>query len=182
MAYKNHGNGDAGFALVILLAATVWAHKAFMLKVEHYALIFSITCSITVALTVLFNLFKRIRSRYLSAVSKYYTDIDSMTGLQFEHYVANLLKQNGYSNVRLTEQYDLGVDIIADRNGIRWGIQVKRHNSPVKASAIRQVVTALKFYGCEQPMVITNSYFTHVAKQLADSNDCVLIDRDTLLK
>ncbi|NCU38515.1 restriction endonuclease [Candidatus Saccharibacteria bacterium] len=109
-----------------------------------------------------------------------FRNIDQMDGLAFEEYVAALLQRNGYSNVSLTEQYDYGVDIIADKDGIRWGIQVKRYSGLVKASAIRQVFTALNIYGCDRAMVITNSTFSSVAKTLAASTNCVLIDRSAL--
>ena len=37
-------------------------------------------------------------------------DVDSMDGISFEHYMAQLLAERGYSNVSLTEQYDYGDD------------------------------------------------------------------------
>jgi len=104
-----------------------------------------------------------------------------MDGLVFEKYVANLLKQQGYSNISLTEQYDYGVDIIANRDGICWGIQVKRYSGLVKADAVRQVVTGLRVYGCDRAMVITNSTYSRVALELARSNGCELIDRSGLM-
>ena len=108
--------------------------------------------------------------------------IDKMTGLEFERCIAGLLKQHGYTNVRLTEEYDYGVDIIAIKDGIRWGIQVKRYSGLVKADAVRQVVTALKIYNCDRSMVITNSNYSKVAIDLAKSNDCVLVNRNALTK
>ena len=106
--------------------------------------------------------------------------IDKMTGLEFEICVSKLLRAQGYKNVRLTEKYDYGVDIIAEKDGIKWGIQIKRYSDLVKADAVRQVVTALKIYNCDRSMVITNSVFSQTAKELARINDCVLIDRETL--
>lgn len=111
-----------------------------------------------------------------------FRDIDTMDGITFEHYVAQLLGDCGYVNVALTEQYDYGVDIIAEKDGIRWGIQVKRYSGLVKAEAVRQVVTALPLYGCDQAMVITNSMFSRVAQHLAEGNNCVLIDRPELFR
>jgi HJR/Mrr/RecB family endonuclease len=108
--------------------------------------------------------------------------IDKMTGLEFEHCVAGLLKNQGYTNVRLTEEYDYGIDIIAIKDGIRWGIQVKRYSGLVKADAVRQVVTALKIYKCDRSMVITNNHFSKVATTLAGSNNCVLVSRGILSK
>ena len=108
--------------------------------------------------------------------------VDSMDGLAFERYIAALLKRQGYTNVKLTERYDLGVDIIADKNGVRWGIQVKRYSGLVKALAVRQVVTGLRKYGCDRAMVITNSSFSRVATELAESNDCILVTRKELAR
>lgn len=107
-------------------------------------------------------------------------DTDYMDGLAFEKYVAELLKSQGYGKVTLTERYDLGVDIIALKDGIRWGVQVKRYSNMVKAEAVRQVVTALNKYNCQRSMVVTNSTFSRPARVLADSNDCVLIGKDEL--
>jgi restriction system protein len=107
-------------------------------------------------------------------------EVDVMDGLDFEQYVADLLRANGFRNVLLTEKYDLGVDIIAEKNGIRWGIQVKRYSGLVKADAVRQVVTGLRLYNCDRAMVITNSTYSAVAHRLAAGNDCALVDRNGL--
>jgi restriction system protein len=106
--------------------------------------------------------------------------IDIMTGLEFERYIAKLLKTKGYNHIKLTEEYDYGIDIIAIKDGATWGIQVKRYSGLVKAIAVRQVVTALKKYHCDRAMVISNSTYSKVAKELARSNECVLVDRKLL--
>jgi hypothetical protein len=179
--HRNKGTeNEAAFPLLILLACAVWAQKAVMVKIEHYALIFGVACSILVALAILRKPLRSLLSLRIKSGGNNVADVDTMTGLQFEKYVASVLKQRGFTNVQLTEQYDLGVDIVARKNGIKWGVQVKRYSGLVKADAVRQVVTALKFYSCDRAMVITNSNFSRVAIELADSNDCLLIDRRQL--
>ncbi|HJP96324.1 MAG TPA: restriction endonuclease [Candidatus Saccharimonadales bacterium] len=116
---------------------------------------------------------KRARAIQMSGV-------DQMDGFTFEKYVVRLLKRQGYRNVRLTEKYDLGIDVIADKAGERWGIQVKRNHKPTKALSVRQAVTALTHYKCTRAMVVSNSIYTGAAKRLAASNNCVLIDRSAL--
>lgn len=106
--------------------------------------------------------------------------VDVMDGFVFEKYVAELLKNQGFTHVTLTEKYDLGIDVIADRDGERWGIQVKRNRGKTKAESVRAAVTALTHYKCTRAMVISNSLFTGSAKQLAQSNACVLVDRAQL--
>lgn len=103
--------------------------------------------------------------------------IDMMSGLEFEKFVAELLKKRGFTGIRLTERYDWGVDIIAHKDGIRWGVQTKRSSGLVKVAAVRQVVAGLRVYGCERSMVITNGLYSKTATQLAHANQCVLVDR-----
>ena len=134
---------------------------------------------ILIAITTLFliKLLLKLR-RYI----KYkLSHVDTMTGLEFEKYVAKYLRNQGYKT-KLTEKYDLGIDIVAVKDGIRYGVQVKRHKAVVGANAVRQAVTALNLYDCDRAMVITNSYFSKTAIRLANSNDCILLDRDFLIK
>jgi restriction system protein len=118
------------------------------------------------------------RNRQARAIAL--SGVDQMDGFSFEKYVVQLLKRQGYRNVRLTEKYDLGIDVIADKAGERWGIQVKRNRKPTKALSVRQAVAALRYYKCTRAMVVSNSIFTGAAKRIASSNDCVLIDRSVL--
>ena len=115
-------------------------------------------------------------------VNKSMKSVDVMTGLEFEKFIAGILRENGYTRVRLTNTYDYGVDILAWKDGVQWGIQVKRNEGQTKASAARQVITGLKVYGCDRAMVITNSHFGRYAVVLAIANDCVLIDRTSLYR
>lgn len=179
-SYNKRGKDtDAAFPIILLLACAVWAHKAVMLRLEHYATITALLIAGVIVIAVLFSSRRKItRIKLKSSISS--SNIDTMTGLEFEKYVANLLKQHGFKNVKLTEEYDLGVDIIATKNNVTWGIQVKRYAGLVGADSVRQVVTALNMYHCDRAMVITNSTFSRPALALADSNDCVLVDRERL--
>lgn len=108
------------------------------------------------------------------------TAVDTMDPLEFERFVEMLLKAQGFTRTRLTERYDYGVDIVAHKDGLTWGVQVKRYNNMVKAEAVRQVFTALTRYKCDRAMVVTNNVFSRPAKVLAADNNCVLVDRDEL--
>jgi restriction system protein len=121
---------------------------------------------------------KRLRIKKVFTMS----DIDNMNGVKFEYYLADILRKRGFTNVRVTEKYDLGVDIIAKKDGVIWGIQAKRYNSMVRASAVRAAYTALSHYGCSRAIVITNNYFSNPAKTLAAETGTLLIDRDELAR
>jgi restriction system protein len=181
-SYRRSKGGDqATLILPILLGGVIWAHRAILPTIEHWAVIACLVATTTVAAAILI---RPIRSAALHRRQRAMdiAGVDSMDGLSFERYIASLLKRQGYTNVKLTERYDLGVDIIADKNGVRWGIQVKRYSGLVKALAVRQVVTGLRKYGCDRAMVITNSSFSRVATELAESNDCILVTRKELAR
>nr|AIA17132.1 Restriction endonuclease [uncultured bacterium] len=55
-------------------------------------------------------------------------DIDQMSGVEFEKYVAKLLKAQGFYKVDLTPVgSDFGVDVTAWRENLKYAIQVKRY-------------------------------------------------------
>ena len=113
-----------------------------------------------IAVLVLIKILLKLRRFIKYKLSR----VDTMTGLEFEKYVAKYLKKNGYKT-KLTEKYDLGIDIVAVKDGIRYGVQVKRYKGVVGANAVRQSVTALNLYDCDRAMVVTNSYFSNTASQ-----------------
>lgn len=123
----------------------------------------------------------RLALKKLKIIKAYsMADIDNLDWSEFEKYVANRLTLQGYKNVRITEKYDLGVDIVAVKNSCKLGVQVKHYKSFVGIEAVREAVAGLKAYDCDCSMVVTNSYFTRPAKKLAKANDCILIDRNIL--
>lgn len=96
---------------------------------------------VAIFLILVGRLFVRLVRKFRAPpYSMHFQDVDTMDGTMFEYYVAQLLIDRGYTNVSLTERYDYGVDIIAEKDGIRWGVQTKRYSGLVKAAAVRQVV------------------------------------------
>jgi restriction system protein len=124
------------------------------------------------------------KDRYTTEINKAIRleKIDSMDGLEFEHYVAWLLSQKNYTSVEVTKgSGDFGADIIACRNGRRYTIQVKRHAQKISRRAISDACAAKGYYNCTDSMVVTNNYFTQNAIEFAMSVNCELIDRDILV-
>jgi HJR/Mrr/RecB family endonuclease len=116
---------------------------------------------------------KRIRALELA-------DVDNMGGIEFEHYASKLLTNREF-RVEVTQPSgDLGVDIIAEKDGLKYAIQVKRQTNPVSRRAVSDAVAGKAHYGCNAAMVITNSQFTAGATRLAESTGCELIARNTL--
>ena len=107
-------------------------------------------------------------------------DVDTMPGIKFEEYVAELFRLQGYKIQTTAISGDYGVDLIVIKDGVCTAIQTKRYSKAVNQAAVREVVAGMKQYDCSQSMVITNNYFTKFAVDLAATNECVLVDRDKL--
>lgn len=102
-------------------------------------------------------------------------DFGSMDGYEFEDYCAHLLERNGFSNVKVTRgSGDQGVDVIAYRDGVKYGIQCKCYSSSVGNRAVQEVYAGKLFYDCHVAVIMTNSTFTTAAIDLAHSTHVVL--------
>lgn len=111
-------------------------------------------------------------------------EIDRMSGEEFEHYVAKLFRSLGYNAQVTKTSGDYGADVIATRflkgKSEKIAIQCKRYQGKVGISAVQEVIGAKAYYDTSKAYVITNSYFTQAAKNLACRSKVVLWDRDTL--
>ncbi|MCI4675764.1 restriction endonuclease [Candidatus Mycolicibacterium alkanivorans] len=108
--------------------------------------------------------------------------VDSMTGVEFEHYVAAVLRGRGYSVEFTRATGDFGVDLIATRNGVRTAVQCKRQARAVNGAAIQQVVAGAAVHDCTATMVVSNHRYTSAAQHLAEVHNCVLVDRTRLAR
>lgn len=107
-------------------------------------------------------------------------DIDLMSGIEFEQFICELFKKMGYVATMTKASGDQGLDVIAEKENIKIGIQAKCYSGTVGNTAVQEAVAGKKFYMCNQIIVVTNSYFTKSAIQLASANNVILWDRDVL--
>ena len=108
--------------------------------------------------------------------------VDAMDGFQFEDFLVEIFQTMGYDVKETKRTQDQGADLFVTRFGKDMVIQAKNYSGSVGNSAVQQVISAKTFYGCDEAMVVTNSYFTRSAKELAESALVRLIDRDELQK
>lgn len=108
-------------------------------------------------------------------------ELNNISGVDFETYVAKRLKELGFTDVRGTPVTgDQGADLIAKRNGKTLVIQIKRYSGPVGNGAIQEVNAAVSYYRGDEGWVITNSTFTPAARALAQKTNVRLIDGQKL--
>ena len=169
------------FAVVCLILYT-W-HLPILAIINVSIIIFLITLTAYLLywpVAIIYSLSRTILKKLTIIKACSLSDIDSLDWSEFERYVAERLTFQGYENVRITEKYDLGIDIVAIKNDCRLGVQVKHYKSLVGIEAVREAVAGLNAYKCNQSMVVTNSYFSRPAKKLAKCNNCILVDRNVL--
>jgi HJR/Mrr/RecB family endonuclease len=108
--------------------------------------------------------------------------VDEMTGWEFERWLEAFFLRLGFQVERTPYRGDYGADFVLTWSGVRIAVQAKRTSRLVGVQAVQQVVAARAFYGCEQSMVVTNSYFTEQAMLLARKNGVRIRHRDDLAK
>lgn len=115
-------------------------------------------------------------------ITQIHEDFDHMEGYDFEFFCAGLLEKNGFYNILVTsESSDQGLDIVAYKEDVKYGIQCKRHSSTIGNKAVQEAYAGATFYDCHVPVVLTNRYFTQSAMDLTDKTHVLLWDRDKLL-
>ncbi|MFD0638339.1 restriction endonuclease [Catenulispora yoronensis] len=112
--------------------------------------------------------------------------LDAMSGTEFEKFVAGLCHRDGFLVVRAGGGAgDLGADVIAKApDGRLVVIQCKRYkeSAPVPGPDMQRFLgTVRAVHGADLPVFVTTAWrFTRQCRELAQSQQVVLIDRDKL--
>lgn len=108
-------------------------------------------------------------------------EIDRMTGREFEEYLAVLFRTYGYHAKVTRGSGDYGADLILTKNGRKTVVQAKRYKNNVGIKSVQEIIGAVNYYQADRAMVVTNSFFTKPAINLAQANNVQLINRDQLI-
>ena len=126
-------------------------------------------------LTILINVF--LRHRRDRRISR----MDELEGHEFEFFCADLLKAQGFIDVEVTRgSGDFGVDILAEKDGVTYAVQCKRHTAPVGVEAVLCTYGGLAYYERMVGVIMTNQYFTAPAGEAAKKLRILLWDRGYL--
>lgn len=105
-------------------------------------------------------------------------ELDEMEGHDFEYFCADLLRKKGFIDVEVTKASgDYGIDILAEKEGVTYGIQCKRYQEPVGIKAIQEAYAGKEYYDRMVGAVMTNQYFTTPAVNTAKKLKILLWDR-----
>ena len=107
---------------------------------------------------------------------------DNMSPVDFELFCAEQLKQSGWDAQITKASRDQGVDVIAEKNGLRIVLQCKLYTRPVGNKAVQEAAAAKAHEKADYGIVVTNSDYTSAAEQLASTNDILLLHYRDLTK
>ncbi|MGN1480935.1 restriction endonuclease [Porcipelethomonas sp.] len=108
-------------------------------------------------------------------------DVDLMSGVEFEEFLVRLFTSMGFGSFSTKTTGDQGIDVIADKNGVKYGIQAKCYSGTVGNSAVQEAFSGKVFYNLDKVIVVTNNTFTKSAVELATKTNVILWDRTILI-
>ena len=109
------------------------------------------------------------------------TQIDSLSGIEFENFLKELFEKLGYEVSLTQKSYDFGADLIVEKKNQVSIVQAKCYNHTVGVKAVQEIIGAKNHYVSNDAFVATNNYFSKEAQILASENDIKLLDRDVLM-
>lgn len=157
---------------VVLLGLLLWS------KVGTQAMIFYIVLALSIGITAYVLIRKYRRKRLLESGIDI---IDKMDGKTFEKLLQAHFAEYGYKCSLTPDSNDYGADLVLKKDDTTTVVQAKRYESTVGIEAVQQVIGAIRHYKADRGMVITNSFYTQQAQNLASSNGIELWDRARLI-
>jgi restriction system protein len=99
-----------------------------------------------------------------------------MSGVQFEHFVADLFWAMGHRAAVLGGSGDQGVDVVVDYQGKRVAVQCKNYKRAVGNKPVQEVFAGARHHRCAQAWVVAPAGYTKGARDLARSTGVLLFD------
>ncbi|GAB1690694.1 restriction endonuclease [Krasilnikovia sp. M28-CT-15] len=123
------------------------------------------------------------RSRRLAQKERTVAVTDVMSGPEFEHWVARLMRASGCRRVRVSGgSGDMGADVTGYApDGRRLVVQCKRYSAKVGSPEVQRFAgTARHVHNADVALLVTNNYLTAQATDLARRCRISVVDRDVL--
>ena len=105
---------------------------------------------------------------------------EKTTPAEYEAFCANELRGFGWTVFQTQLVGDQGVDLIAEKDGLRVALQCKLYSTPVGNKAVQEIAAGRVHHRAMFGVVVTNNRYTDAAKALADSNHVHLLHHKEL--
>lgn len=107
-------------------------------------------------------------------------ELDQLNGMEFEEFLAGLLRAQGYAVELTAVTGDYGADLILTKDGKRIAVQTKRYVGSAGIQAVQEALAGQAYYQCDAAWVVTTGAFTANARALAEKSGVILIGRGDL--
>jgi len=165
---------DEGINLILLIVASASLYITKNLYVTGGVVVMAMIVMMVMASYKRKQAKERLRNSRIE-------EIDSMDGIQFEYYLKELYLSRGYGVEVTSASGDYGADLVLKKDGEKIVAQAKRYSKDVGIKAVQEVIGAKSYYRADGAWVVTNSYFTKAARELAQTGNIRLVDRDELI-
>lgn len=108
------------------------------------------------------------------------SQINTLSGVEFENYLKLLFEKMGYSVQTTPKSKDFGADLIVEKNGRKTIVQAKCYGHTVGVSAVQEIIAARAHYDTFEALVISNQKFSKEAEILAEENKVMLAGKTEL--
>ena len=105
-----------------------------------------------------------------------------MTGIEFEHWVADLFRRSGFQVETTQASGDHGVDLRVSRDHRLVVVQCKRWDSAVGEPILRDLYGAMMAANANSGCLVTTGSFTAQAQRFAEGKPLCLMGWDTLME
>lgn len=180
----------AGVLGLIALAFAAYAAVTLVVGWVRDHPVLSTLIAIALVLGTGFTLFTVLRERrrrveWLAEKERNIATTDGISGVEFEEWVARLMRRTGFHSVTVRGGAgDQGADITATAPDGRWTVVQCKRYSPTRAMGSPTVATfagpAHGIHKAELAVLVTTTGFTAPARRDAALMNVVLVDRDLL--
>ena len=151
---------------------------------EHLA-IAGILTAVALAAAGAWAYWRSTQARTLAEHERNVSITDDMTGTEFEHYVAKLMRASGISAVKVSGGAgDMGADIVGrTRDGRRVVVQCKRYRGNLGSPHVQRFAgTARDIHRADIALLVTTGRPTAQAREVARLCRITMIDRPALAR
>lgn len=162
--------------LILFLKTNILPDPPFLSALFYPGIIFIFCLALIFLLRILWHRFMVWRILHFSIKG-----IDKMTGREFEDFLKLRFEHLGFTVQTTKASNDYGADLILQRKNFTIALQAKRYKGSIGVKAVQEVIGSMAYYEADKGLVVTNSFFTKNAQNLAAANNVALWNRDVLV-
>ena len=165
--------------LVLLVLVWIYLSKG---KIAFYYTAIGLVVVLLVCCVLFIRIIIKRRRRFFSTQDTLHK-LRSLTPDQFEDYIAELFRHLGYRTEKVGGSNDGGIDVIAEKNGVKHYIQCKKFIvRQVGVHDMRDFYGALTHrYTNAKAFFVTTNIFTLEAEKFCEDKSIELIDGNKLM-